>query len=144
MININPFPLPAEVLESVAQEAMCLMLPENIQQPRPGTHHQEPAFIDAFEEWHVQTGGSTQGLLNVALELPSLRDVQAPYQDIQWDLLINGIEALDFRLKQFGALLWWAKATWRYDPAIRSAADSQPDTEERSFPEGACKEREAS
>jgi len=103
------------------------MLPENIQRPRPDAPHQEPAFVDAFEEWNVATEGSTEGLLNLALGLRPLLSEQTSEENIEWDLLTNGIEALTFRLRQFEALLWWAKATWKYDPAIRAAVDQQPD-----------------
>ncbi len=101
MSSINPFPLPAEVLESVAQEALRLMLPVNIQRPRPDAPRQEPAFVDAFEEWNVAMEGSTEGLLNLALGLRPLLSEQTSEQNIEWDLLTNGIEALTFRLRQF-------------------------------------------
>jgi len=126
MPSINPFPVPAEVLRALGEEALRVILPEPLPGRRPGQSPPEPAFVDAFDTWHVQTEGSIEGLLNLALGLrPSLSD-HTPQENIEWDFLTNGIEALGLRLKQFDVLLHWARHTWSYDPAIQAAMDQQP------------------
>ncbi len=130
MFNINPFPVPVEIQEAIQRAALSVVLPESTQRWQPDESCPEPAFMDAFNEWHMRTEGSTEGLINLALDLRPPRDEQTPDQNIKWDFLINGIDALDFRLKQFEALLWWARQTWQHDPLIKKivCASAEPET----------------
>jgi hypothetical protein len=124
--GVNPFPLIRETWDCIGVETMLqAILPKSMQGGEADNPLKEPAFLAAFDEWHAQTEGSTQGLLNLVLDLRPAKDEQSPHENIQWDLLTNGIDALDLRLQQFEALLHWARMTWEYDPQIYAAIKSQ-------------------
>ncbi|MGO9572600.1 MAG: hypothetical protein ACLP5H_34220 [Desulfomonilaceae bacterium] len=121
--GVNPFPLIRETWDRIGvQEMLRAVLPKDIQRDNP---LEEPAFIDAFDQWHMQTEGSTQGCLNLVDNLRPLRDEQSTHVNDQWDLLTNSLHTLDFRLQQFEALLHWARITWEHDPRVYAAIKSQ-------------------